>query len=479
MRAAKYWRLSNIRTKGGVVDYGISFSKIAFVDPSTPSPSISSSFSKSTYAGRGAANAFDGNIATHAHNSSSYSSEKAEYFIGCQFSAPYAPTTVGVQMRQDIAQVPAQLITDAIVESSLDGNTWQVEGAAHFTLPSDQSVYQEVDILPIDYSDSSKHRHWRVTNVIMRESFPNFGGGSVSVWELDFNTLEDFPAKNTRNVSANHWYGMDGSNNDWHYTNAFDGKSGYNDKGAHAFGQEGLPQWALSYDFIYPVSVKSLSVKMRQQGSFAYRDWISAEVQHSDNGVDWVTAGYVSYTIRNPEPDFNNKPFYTSGIYSRRLALDLVEGKALAGSASTFSTGKTKPVLASLGYKRNASVETTPSPFRTYSFFDPYVMKAVESTLGRGLYGYIAGTIYERVTATAPKLPVQRRVYLYNQASGQLIATTWSAKNGAYLFTGLSVDSWFMIVSVDHNGKWGLEGGAFKIAKRSVFDGITVQYPRD
>lgn len=122
---------------------------------------------------------------------------------------------------------------------------------------------------------------------------------------------------------------------------------------------------------------------------------------------------------------------------------------------------------------------TIPRPYRVKIDLLSLAEGYLSPTIGVGREGYISGVIYEQISEPKPlKLPVQRRVLLYHQASGVLVKQTLSKMDGTYLFKHLALETDFMLVAIDHTKKWGLEGSAYRQPKRSVFDGFTVQYPR-
>ena len=63
--------------------------------------------------------------------------------------------------------------------------------------------------------------------------------------------------------------------------------------------------------------------------------------------------------------------------------------------------------------------------------------------------GQITGTVKKK--ALPNNLPLDRKVRLYHDRSGQLVAETWSdAVTGVYLFQGLDLGEVYTALALDH-----------------------------
>ena len=66
--------------------------------------------------------------------------------------------------------------------------------------------------------------------------------------------------------------------------------------------------------------------------------------------------------------------------------------------------------------------------------------------------GRVVGTVKERITTTT-QAPLARLVRLHCQATGRMVAQTWSTEAGDYAFERVPAGR-YMLLSVDHEGQW-------------------------
>lgn len=66
--------------------------------------------------------------------------------------------------------------------------------------------------------------------------------------------------------------------------------------------------------------------------------------------------------------------------------------------------------------------------------------------------GRLVGTVKERVDANT-QAPLARLVRLHCQATGRMVAQTWSSEAGDYAFERVPPGR-YMVLSVDHEGQW-------------------------
>lgn len=81
--------------------------------------------------------------------------------------------------------------------------------------------------------------------------------------------------------------------------NAFDGISTTltHSKGGVVNEADGLG-WYLGYEFANPVIVESIAVKMRHDmGATEGQEWQTADIEVSDDGINWVKYGYIEPNI--------------------------------------------------------------------------------------------------------------------------------------------------------------------------------------
>ena len=73
--------------------------------------------------------------------------------------------------------------------------------------------------------------------------------------------------------------------------------------------------------------------------------------------------------------------------------------------------------------------------------------------MGFGGNGKIVGTVKEK--GTPENTPVWRRVRLYDERSGLLVAETWSDPvTGAYAFNNIKRDAVYFVLAFDHTGDY-------------------------
>ena len=483
MATYRHWRISNIlRTEPSLQK--VSSSQLQFLNAGVnkatdPQKAFSSNFEP----------AFPPSSAFEPSNSVARNKAQSfavglDYSIGYSFSAPTEINAVGYKKGVIAGQV-SDIWVRAIVEGSDNLTNWSVVGEVSF---SDSEDLQICSITPVTKKENA-HRYWRVTNAIIRKSSPQVTN-YFPIWKLDFLNSEGIPSLNSHSGSAPNWY--QNSDKAWeHPRNAFTGlvKNNLPEAGINTFFEGTLiggvhpmtPQppnseWWIAYDFKYAVTVTGLRVMMRPDLTNSIEnDWQSIEVQYSDDGVVWGTYGFAAYDFPSSRnyryPNWERSPIWESRLPYTSLARVVT----LKRESLTITRNTTRPSLPQY-WSLKAEEEVVLNPYTFPSVLKNSIPTHLE---GLGQFGYISGVVYERLTSSSPKLPVQRQVYLFHQGSGRLISKVWSTTSGRYLFKNLEIGSVYMIVAVDHTGKFNLEGGAFKQAKRSVYDGVSIQYPID
>lgn len=468
MSTFKFWRVSNILDSQVEGALDIACSLLQFSPETGEPPSIVSTLSDTAPPSNPPSLAFDGDPATFTKNKALYTGGKLGYFLGCEFSASVAITSI--QVKPYYLTATPYPWAKVIVEASADGIVWLTQGQVVLSPPDELGV-QAGAVVPVEQPSGDKHRYWRVIDVAtVRFPDPSLAPyrDLSAAAELSFLNLQGIPSRNPRNGYAPSTV-VGGA---WLPAQAFDG----NPMTAAHPNEGSTERWFLSYDFIYPVQVVALGVILRRDYYHEGSNWLSAVVEASDDNLVWKPVGKVFYSFPPVSDPYaaGSRPYKESYLFLFNNYGQLWLVPTLEKTALVDSQGFKFPF-----YESTSRLNLTLNKFIPSSSARPEVAKFLESQLGKGLEGYIRGFVYERVTPTSPKTPVKRRVYLYHQASGQMVATTWSNALGEYLFNLLEVGETYMIISVDHTGKWGLEGSAFKVARRSVSDGLSVQYPID
>lgn len=164
-------------------------------------------------------------------------------------------------------------------------------------------------------------------------------------------------------------------------------------------------------------------------------------------------------------------------IYNRPLTKDeILKLRRELGTRVLSYTDSTKTY--SLNKLTSLVKPTNSNRCVTFSEFKPYLYPLdffKDTSEGVGAFGFITGTIYERINGVLH--PAVKKVFLYHQATGKLVGTTWSNTKGEYFFKNLSLESTFMVVSIDDKQQFGLEGVAYKKATEVKLDGLRLQYP--
>lgn len=430
-----------------------------------------------TEVARPAKNAFDSSSSTLAHMEYTLGATFSDlWWLGYDFKIPREVTAVTFQARQDMRVDWGEEWQQCLVEGSSDGEVWEIVGQCKFNTPHMDLTPRTRPIIPLNLATEGRQRYWRIKDVITKESYPNIEP-AFEAWRLRFLTASGVKSVNTQQAIASPSRANDDPK--LKASNAFHPHQEYQDSViGKAAPKAGVGEWWIGYSYLQPEKVVGVQLRVPKWNDKDYSakmDWLSAKIESSDDGIVWQAEGFINY----PRIGLTNSTarIESLGLLSptRKVGQDSdpvveIEVGHLedTGKPSLNFTDKKLKIYES------ASVVLTYEPL-----FSPftYIETMYNDYEGKGLYGYISGKIYERVGDTAKKVPVARRVYLYHQGSGRLIASTWSGADGVYLFKHLKVGSYFMIVSVDHTGKWGLEGAAYKQAKQVVIDGDTVQYP--
>lgn len=478
MTAYPYWRVSNILNEDPS-SFIRTCAELRFINTEgIPSDVPTQAIAAGSWSSRPASNAFDGNPLTYAQNVTQRVTSAYSYSLGYKFLEPVTVTSVGYQQKAPIVVTDGQAWQRFAVEASLDGVKWVVIGQCFPNTGHLDLTYAELPVVPMEAPTAKKHRYWRLINAVTVRSYPELDP-VWAVWELYLYNKQGIPTSNPNNAYTPNW-AVDGGSTRWLAKNVFDGfwattAVSEGKVGGAKPSLNNSTNWYISYDFLYPVEVTKVKrIPTNVDGYWAEPDEVvSVEVQFSDDNISWETGGYLNflrdrngYYYDDSNPDVapllpTRNPYDTNGApYQSRPTISLKDSRW------------TVPVPS-----RVTTVVSSNSKIHPYGELAPILTPYFDSVEGTGLFGFIAGTIYEKPQGGGAKVPVSRRVYLYHQGSGRLVASTWAGADGTYIFTGLSTESFFMIASVDHTGQWGLEGTAFKRALRSTSDGVSIQYP--
>ena len=133
---------------------------------------------------------------------------------------------------------------------------------------------------------------WRITNILNR--FPKLQGSandySIDVSELRFINSDDIDSNNpTRGFSLDSYpeYNIIAGN-------AFDDNPQSMAGSRNQTSAAKILKWYIGYEFDTPVAVTDVSVQARQDMQPNYgREWQTATVQYSDDGVTWFDYGAI------------------------------------------------------------------------------------------------------------------------------------------------------------------------------------------
>lgn len=290
------------------------------------------------------------------------------------------------------------------------------------------------------------YKYWRITSIVTSALPDAYVEKYLSITELNFINDKTLPCNTTSKVIFNNDY-THVSSPTLSFDNNFNTSSKTkNDNNLFPF----LNYW-VGYEFDEPVVVNSIELNLDLSQSY-YMEVRQAKVQASDDKNTWVDVGWIY-------PFYSQSSLRKYTIFYKEKSQNV--NTRIINRSGAVRVKTQKPLI----YKN--SINGIPINFLSTIYL---------SNNYRNEYaGYIRGTVYESINGV--KTPVVRKVYLYNQITGNLVSSTWSNKDGTYLFIKLSLQSTFMIVSIDHNKKFGLEGVAFKQAKEVVINGLQLSYP--
>lgn len=286
------------------------------------------------------------------------------------------------------------------------------------------------------------YRYWKIHRV-------SSGADIKTVAELRFITASGVESDDPTKA-----FGKSLTTNAFKNGNAFDGVYETYTKSATTTaeatgGVDWGSNWELGYCFDEPQVVVGVKSRMRAGRPFSRSEnWTEASLSGSHDGVTWVSPSIpvtFSFSATGAETVYSPTLFSPTPLTPTNSARTVVAADGI-GTAN----GK---------YLRDLRVWTSPTARSSQVPLDP------EFTLSETSDGYISGIVYERIGDTTKKVPVQRQVFLYRQDTGKLAGNTWSGLDGRYTFERLKMGKTYMVVSVDHTGKWGLEGAAYKKPK--------------
>lgn len=302
MAGHKWWRISNITTRGG--EYftvaTLSFNNLEQVPCNKPEYGFSSStYTSSTAGDRDAKNAFDGNLSTIAAGNIS---QDPQWYIGYKFETAVNVTSISLQMRQDMQAGWGQEWQSAYVDFSDNGVDWVVYGFIN-PLISENDISLKTTNISVLTTAVIKASYWRLNNIV------NLGSSNNNVQQLRFINSEGIISNNPSNAISS----TTDSNNP--ASNAFDSNTSTY---AH---WNGSYCW-VGYIFDTPVTVTGLEITQIAHGSEA---WQSVVIEYSYDGIAWKPLARVETKIPNNDTQtrtFNNlipltKPLKTikEGVY--------------------------------------------------------------------------------------------------------------------------------------------------------------------
>lgn len=408
----KFWRCSNIKTEPSE-EKAILNNSIAKLDfKNTENLKISSiynSFSSSNerlgssgYL-RTSEFAFDENPETHAHSRTAIDSAE-NYTIGCMFDTPVEVTSLGIQARHDLNTIWGETWQSCTVEKSENGFDWHPTAYCIFNTPKAYTGYLESELFSLD-SLGPKYKFWRVINPFYRNLKNTL---EFSLWELRFNTL-------TGEISNNPSKAF--SNSSWSTSylpkNAFDTNTS---TGVYPEKDFQEPYY-IGYEFNTPQYVNSLYILLRRDNALLNEYLLFIEVQASEDGVTWVSQGYSNLDT------LSDSLFCLSYIEPYKLIDKLSVSSLEYFTSVSFKELEFKPFGSTLIDTNNISI----------------------NIYNKDNDGTISGEVTEL------DIPVIREVGLYDRATRQLIAITWSDEKGQYKFTGIDSTRKYYVHAIDSN----------------------------
>lgn len=141
------------------------------------------------------------------------------------------------------------------------------------------------------------HRYWRIINIKC------YSTEAISAVELRFINDKNIDSNNPALIAqpppiGNQPYYRSIANAVDGYINTFSESSNY---GAMIDGStKQLEHW-ISYDFQQNVTVTAIKNTMRQDKINNYQDWVSCNVEYSDNNTDWVFYGKCIFDFQPKE----------------------------------------------------------------------------------------------------------------------------------------------------------------------------------
>lgn len=410
--AFKFWRCSNIKVEPdlGTATLSNSIAKLDFKNTENLKiSSIYNTFSSSNerlgssgYL-RTSEFAFDENPETHAHSRTSLASAE-NYTIGCMFDTPVEVTSLGIQARHDLKEVWGENWQYCTVDKSENGFDWYPTAYCIFNTPRTYTGYLESELFSLD-SLGPRYKFWRVINPFY-SNLKNTLEFSLS--ELRFNTL-------TGEISNNPAKGS--SNSSWSTSylpkNAFDTNTS---TGVYPEKDFKDPYYIM-YEFDTPQYVNSLYILFRRDSSLLNEYLLFIEVQASEDGVAWVSQGYCNLDT------LSDSLFCLSYIEPYSLTDKLSVSSLESFNSISFKDTKFKPFGPTLIDTNNISI----------------------NIYTKDNDGTISGEVTEL------DIPVIREVGLYDRATRQLIAITWSDEKGQYKFTGIDSTRKYYVHAIDSN----------------------------
>lgn len=408
----KFWRCSNIKTEPSE-ESAILNNSIAKLDfKNTENLKISSIYNTFSSSNerlgssgylRTSEFAFDENPETHAHSRTAIDSAE-NYTIGCMFDTPVEVTSLGIQARHDLTEVWGENWQSCTIDKSENGFDWYPTAYCIFNTPRAYTGYLESELFSLN-SLGPKYKFWRVINPFYSNLKNTL---EFSLWELRFNTLtgeiSNIPSKAFSNSSWSTSYLPE---------NAFDTNTS---TGVYPEKDFQEPYY-IGYEFNSPQYVNSLYILFRRDSSLLNEYLLFIEVQASEDGVTWVSQGY------------SNLDTLTESFF----CLSYIEPYNLIDKLTTSSL----------------------EPFNSISFkeleFKPFGSTLIDTNnISINIYtkdndGTISGEVTEL------DIPVIREVGLYDRATRQLIAVTWSDEKGQYKFTGLDSTRKYYVHAIDSN----------------------------
>lgn len=151
--------------------------------------------------------------------------------------------------------------------------------------------------------NSSAHKWWRISNIVNRfNSKPNY---SFSIARIIFVNSNGAATSNPSRAFAASAY-----NNlaDYRADKAFDGNA--NTFANSDIDKNGVLNWFIGYQFDEPVVVEEIRLQARPDLAITHgQEWQTADIEVSDNGVDWVKYGSI-----NPQTAALNNSLITTTV---------------------------------------------------------------------------------------------------------------------------------------------------------------------